>query len=100
MWVGEACEIIKTPPDETWVRRSAGHGTKGEHWYDWLYCPMADLKASEYADTLPEMWARGLLVHRNPADRDLRYFTTWCPQETPLDTAKNEFGLDHNETRS
>ncbi|AOX17211.1 IS701 family transposase [Kozakia baliensis] len=117
MWVGEAREIIKTLPDEAWVRRSAGHGTKGERWYDWLYCPMADLQASEYSDTLTGTWTRGLLVRRNPADGDLRYFTTWCPQGTPLETlvrvegarwrieegfetAKNEFGLDHNETRS
>lgn len=117
MWVGEAREIIKTLPDEAWVRRSAGHGTKGERWYDWLYCPMADLQASEYSDTLTGTWTRGLLVRRNPADGDLRYFTTWCPQGTPLETlvrvegarwrieegfetAKNELGLDHNETRS
>jgi len=117
MWVGEAREIIKTLPDETWVRRSAGHGIRGERWYDWLYCPMADLQASEYSDTLTGTWTRGLLVRRNPADGDLRYFTTWCPQETSLETlvrvegtrwrieegfetAKNEFGLDHNETRS
>lgn len=117
MWVAEAREIINTLPDEAWVRCSAGHGTKGERWYDWLYCPMADLHASEYADTLTGTWTRGLLVRRNPADGDLRYFITWCPQGTPLETlarvegarwrieegfetAKNEFGLDHNETRS
>jgi len=117
MWAGEARDIIKTLPDEAWVRASAGHGTKGERLYDWLYCPMADLQASEYSDTLCGTWTRGLLVRRNPVDGDLRYFTTWCPQGTPLDTlvrvegtrwrieesfetAKNEFGLDHNETRS
>lgn len=117
MWAGEARDIIKTLPDEAWVRASAGHGTKGERLYDWLYCPMADLQASEYSDTLFGTWTRGLLVRRNPNDGDLAYFTTWCPQGTPLDTlvrvegtrwrieesfetAKNEFGLDHNETRS
>lgn len=117
MWVGEAREIIKTLPDEAWVRCSAGHGTKGERLYDWLYCPMADLQASDYSDALTGTWTRGLLVRRNPADGDLRYFTTWCPQGTLLETlvrvegtrwrieegfetAKNEFGLDHNETRS
>ncbi|MFT9291841.1 transposase, partial [Gluconobacter oxydans] len=109
--------IIKTLPDEAWVRCSSGHGTKGERLYDWLYCPMADLQASDYSDTLTGTWTRGLLVRRNPADGDLRYFTTWCPQGTLLktlvrvegtrwrieegfETAKNEFGLDHNETRS
>lgn len=117
MWVGEAREIIKTLPEDAWIRCSAGHGTKGERWYDWLYCPMADLQVSEYSDTLSGTWTRGLLVRRNPADGDLRYFTTWCPHGTPLETlvqvegtrwrieegfetAKNEFGLDHNETRS
>ena len=78
---------------------------------------MADLHAPEYSNTLTGTWTRGLLVRRNPADGDLRYFITWCPQGTPLETlarvegarwrieegfetAKNEFGLDHNETRS
>ena len=51
------------------------------------------------------------------SDGELAYFTTWCPKGTPVETlvrvegarwriekgfetAKNEFGLDHNETRS
>lgn len=59
----------------------------------------------------------GLLVRRNPTDGDFAYFTVWCPTGTTLEklvqvegtrwrieegfrTAKNEFGLDHNETRS
>ena len=63
------------------------------------------------------LWTRGLLIRRNIADGDLAYFTTWCPAGTSIDTlvsveghrwaiedsfetAKNEFGLDHNETRS
>ncbi|CDG39712.1 Mobile element protein [Asaia bogorensis] len=57
------------------------------------------------------------MVRRNPADGDLRHFTTWRPQGTQLETlvqvegtrwrieegfetAKNEFGFDHNETCS
>jgi SRSO17 transposase len=63
------------------------------------------------------LWTRGLLIRRNIADGDLAYFTTWCPAGTKVETlvrvegyrwciedsfetAKNEFGLDHNETRS
>jgi SRSO17 transposase len=116
-WAGEARDIIATFLEETWVCCSAGHGTKGERLYDWLYCPMADLDATEFSDTATGTWTRGLLVRRNPADGDLAYFTTWCPRGTPLETlvrvegtrwrieegfetAKNEFGLDHNETRS
>jgi SRSO17 transposase len=60
---------------------------------------------------------RGLLIRRNIADGDLAFFSTWCPKDTPMkklvsveghrwaiedsfETAKNELGLDHNETRS
>jgi SRSO17 transposase len=58
-----------------------------------------------------------LLIRRNIANGDLAYFTTWCPAGTSIktlvsveghrwaiedsfETAKNEFGLDHNESRS
>ena len=59
------------------------------------------------------LWTRGLLIRRNIVDGDLAYFTTWCPAGTSIEklvsveghrwaiedsfeTAKNEFGLDHN----
>ena len=62
-------------------------------------------------------WTRGLLIRRNIADGDLAFFSTWCPKGTSMEklvsveghrwaiedsfeTAKNELGLDHNETRS
>ena len=62
-------------------------------------------------------WTRGLLIRRNIADGDLAFFSTWCPKGTPMkklvlveghrwaiedsfETAKNELGLDHNESRS
>ncbi|GAA4475885.1 hypothetical protein GCM10023157_05620 [Gluconacetobacter asukensis] len=93
-WSGEAREIIKTLPDEAWVRCSAGRGTKGERLYDWLHCPMADLEADEYSDTSTGIWTRGLLARRNPVEG-----VRWRIEEG-FETAKNEFGLDHNETRS
>ena len=63
------------------------------------------------------LWTRGLLIRRNIADGDLAFFSTWCPTGTGIatlvtveghrwaiedsfETAKNELGLDHNETRS
>jgi hypothetical protein len=63
------------------------------------------------------LWTRGLLIRRHIADGDLAFFTTWCPAGTSIETlmaveghrwaiedsfetAKNEFGLDHNESRS
>lgn len=114
---GEAKDIASTLPAELWQRLSAGHGTKGERLYDWAYLPLAELDAAEYDAPISGPWTRGLLIRRPVGDGDLAYFTTWCPKGTSLDmlvqvegtrwrieegfeTAKNEFGLDHNETRS
>ena len=33
----------------------------------------------------PAGWTRGLLIRRSLADRSLAFFTTWCPQGTPLE---------------
>jgi SRSO17 transposase len=58
-----------------------------------------------------------MLVRRNIGDGDLAFFSTWCPKGTSMkklvsveghrwaiedsfEAAKNELGLDHNETRS
>jgi SRSO17 transposase len=58
-----------------------------------------------------------VLIRRSTADEKLAFFTTWCPAGTDIETlvrvegarwaiedafetAKNELGLDHNETRS
>jgi SRSO17 transposase len=114
---GTAEEIAKALPASAWVRLSAGDGTKGPRLYDWAYLELADLEAAEYDDSRSGLWTRGLLVRRSLADGELAYFTTWCPAGTGIavlvkveghrwaiedgfETAKNELGLDHNETRS
>ena len=114
---GEAQDIATALPDHLWQRLSAGNGTKGERLYDWACLPLADLDAAEYDAPVPGLWTRGLLIRRPIGDGDLAYFTTWCPKGTSIETlvqvegarwrieegfetAKNEFGLDHNETRS
>ena len=85
--------------------------------HDWAYCELADLDAAEYDEHRSGLWTRGLLIRRNIADGDLAFFSTWCPAGTGIETlvtveghrwaiedsfetAKNELGLDHNETRS
>ena len=100
-----------------WRRLSAGEGTKGARLHDWAYFELADLDAGEYSSANRGLWTRGLLIRRNIADGDLAFFSTWCPAGTTIETlvaveghrwaiedsfetAKNEFGLDHNETRS
>ena len=74
-------------------------------------------RCRQYNNTLSGKWTRGMLVRRNISNGDLAFFSTWCPNGTPIkklvsveghrwaiedsfETAKNEFGLDHNETRS
>ena len=114
---GTAATIAHALPKAAWRRLSAGDGTKGPRLHDWAYLELADLDVGEYCSTLSGEWTRGLLIRRNIADGDLAFFSTWCPKGTSMrklvsieghrwaiedsfETAKNEFGLDHNETRS
>ncbi|KTR03555.1 transposase [Aureimonas ureilytica] len=114
---GTAAEIAEGLDPAAWQRLSAGKGTKGERLHDWAYLELADLEAAEYDKHSSGLWTRGLLIRRHVADGELAFFTTWCPAGTPIETlvqvegrrwaiedsfetAKNELGLDHNETRS
>jgi SRSO17 transposase len=114
---GTAEQIARGLEDAAWRRLSAGEGTKGARLHDWAYCALADLDAAEYGETRTGLWTRGLLIRRNIADGDLAFFSTWCSAGTDIatlvkieghrwaiedsfETAKNELGLDHNETRS
>jgi SRSO17 transposase len=114
---GTAAAIADKLGPSAWRRLSAGAGAKGERLFDWAYLELADLEAAEYNQTLSGLWTRGLLIRRNIADGALAFFATWCPAGTEMETlvavegrrwaiedgfetAKNELGLDHNETRS
>ncbi len=121
-WVGKpllagTAETIADGLDPSaWVRLSAGEGSKGARLHEWSYCELADLEAVDDQGR-SGLWTRGLLVRRSLADGERAYFTTWCPAgtrvetlvavegrrwaiEDAFETAKNELGLDHNETRS
>lgn len=114
---GSALEIAHGLDAAAWQRLSAGDGTKGARLHDWAYCELADLDAAEYGEDRSGLWTRGLLIRRNISDGALAFFSTWCPAGTGIqdlvsveghrwaiedsfETAKNELGLDHNETRS
>jgi SRSO17 transposase len=114
---GTAEGIARALPASAWARLSAGDGTKGSRLHDWAYLELADLDAADYDDGRPGLWTRGLLIRRTIADGELAFFSTWCPAGTGIarlveieghrwaiedgfETAKNELGLDHNETRS
>lgn len=114
---GTARSIAASLPETAWQRLSSGDGTKGERLHDWVYLGLADLDPGDYDNAFAGIWTRGLLIRRNIADGDMAFFATWCPAETTIETlvkveghrwaiedsfetAKNELGLDHNETRS
>jgi SRSO17 transposase len=114
---GTAEEIAQGLEPAAWRRLSAGEGTKGPRLSDWAYLELADLDADEFRAGATGLWTRGLLVRRSLVDGECAYFTTWCPAGTTIgtlvavegrrwaiedafETAKNELGLDHNETRS
>jgi len=114
---GSAATIAQSLPPKAWQRLPAGEGTKGPRLYDWAYVALADLDGAEYNSALLGKWIRGLLIRRSIADGGLAFFSTWSPRGTPIEelvqiegcrwaiedsfeTAKNEFGLDHNESRS
>lgn len=116
---GTAEEIALTLPDATWIRLSAGAGTKGPRLYDWSYLELADINAQAFfgCRSALTIWTRGLLIRRGLSDGKMAFLSTWCPVGTPLEilvevegrrwpiedafeTAKTELGLAHNETRS
>src|SRR5918998_199707 len=114
---GTAEEVAEDLEPAAWRRLSAGEGTQGPRLSDWAYLELADLEAEEYEGSATGLWTRGLLIRRSLTDGERASFTTWCPAGTTIETlaavegrrwaledafetAKNEFGLDHNETRS
>ena len=114
---GTAEQIAQGLNPAAWQRLSAGEGTKGPRFFDWAYLELADLDADQYGGGATGIWTRGLLIRRSLSDGKCAYFTTWCPAGTTIETlvtvegqrwaiedafetAKNELGLDHNETRS
>jgi len=114
---GTATSVAQDLAASDWKRLSAGEGTKGPRLYDWAYVELADIDAGAYGASRSGLWTRGLLIRRTIADQDLAFFSTWAPAGTSIgklvrvegcrwaiedsfETAKNELGLDHNETRS
>jgi SRSO17 transposase len=115
---GTAQDVAAALEPAAWQRRSAGAGTKGPRVYDWAYVELGDLDAQAQGYSGSHgLWTRGLLIRRSIADGACAFFATWCPTGTGIDTlvavegsrwtiedsfetAKTEFGLDHNESRS
>ena len=102
--------ILAALPHEGWQRISAGAGSKGPRWYDWLRLA---LPAPREAG-----WKRWLVVRRSCSEpHEVTAYVTFAPAHTTLteqvqvagerwtveesiQTAKGEVGLDHYEVRS
>lgn len=114
VWVGfrqiRIATLLANLPEVGWQRLSAGAGSKGPRWYDWLLLPINP--------PLTEGWQRWVLVRRKLDDpTELTAFVAYAPAETNLETlvqvagsrwtievaleeAKGEVGLDQYEVRS
>ncbi len=102
--------LLAELPNEGWERLSAGAGSKGPRWYDWL---RLELNAPPQ-----EGWKRWLVVRRSCSDpTELTAYVAFASAEKTLadqvrvagmrwtveesiQTAKGEVGLDHYEVRS
>jgi len=102
--------ILAELPTEGWERLSAGTGSKGPRWYDWMRLDLHDPVESDFA--------RWLLVRRSISDpTEVTAYVTYAPAATTLphlvrvaglrwtveesiQTGKGEVGLDHYEVRS
>jgi len=114
---GYVLGVAGTQRFRSWGKATPLAGTKGPRLHEWCYVELADLKAGEIGAAEDAVWTRGLLIRRHIADGEMAFFSTWCPAGTPIatlaaveghrwsiedsfETARNELGLDHNETRS
>ena len=70
-------QCAKLAPKANWQRVSAGRGSKGERYYDWLWC---DLVPEDDEDR-GHHW---LLVRRNRSTGELAYLRCYNPRRVPL----------------
>jgi SRSO17 transposase len=102
-----------TAGTQAWERRSCGHGTKGERFYDWAFHAGITLPRQSAADG----FAFTLLIRRSVSDpAEIRYFLAHAPQSAPVprliqvaglrwtieecnEQGKDDVGLDHYEVR-
>lgn len=103
-------DLLKDLPEDGWKRMSAGDGSKGPRFYDWL---LIDVNPPEH-----ERWSRGLLVRRSVSDpQELKAHVIYAPSTTRIsemvrvaglrwaveisfEDAKQQTGLDEYEARS
>lgn len=114
VWLAQRQQSIKSilaaVPSDGWQRISAGAGSKGPRWYDWV---RVELNAPPQ-----EGWHRWLVIRRSCTDpSEVTGYVACAPAtatlseqvrvagmrwtvEESIQTAKGEVGLDHYEVRS
>ncbi|WP_432431075.1 IS701 family transposase [Mesorhizobium loti] len=109
---GMAEDIARNLDLSGWRIFPPGEALKGSK--SWAYRPFTDTDLAQFDKIRSGLWTAGLLIRRD-ANQALSYFSTWSPVGTEIETfvavhqccriveenlrtAKNELGLDHNET--
>jgi SRSO17 transposase len=106
-------KVAQSLSEESWVRASAGKGTKGERLYDWVCVELPE--SGMYREGVRA--GRWLLMRRSITDpEEIAYYLCYAPAQTTVDeligiagrrwviedcfeAAKGEVGLDEYEVR-
>jgi SRSO17 transposase len=106
-------EVSRSLPEESWIRASAGKGSKGDRLYDWACMSLPESEA--YCAGSPA--GRWLLMRRSIAEpEEIAYYLCYGPAQTSVheliriagrrwviedcfEAAKAEVGLDEYEVR-
>lgn len=117
-------ELFSELKAKSWQRLSAGQGSKGERFFDWVWLRLSDLskdsrgtaKSAKSAKT--KKFDKWVLARRSVQDpKDMAYYIVFAPSttalqevirvagtrwviETGFEAVKNEAGLDEYEVRS
>ncbi|WP_344660720.1 IS701 family transposase [Catenulispora subtropica] len=71
-----AAVLATSLPEESWQLRSAGHGSKGQRWYQWAYLRLEETSLAG--------GERYLLIRRNRTTGELAYYRCWTPTPAAL----------------
>lgn len=106
-----ADRLAENLPAAAWTRRSAGDGSKGPRFYDWVW--LADVGADGDPD---DDGRHSLLIRRNTTTGELAFYRCWTPGpvtlaqlvrvagvrwivEESFQAAKSQVGLDQHQVR-
>ncbi len=110
-------KVAQSLPEESWIRASAGAGSKGERLYDWTCVTLPEPEAYCAGSPSGRPAGRWLLMRRNIAEpEEIAYYLCYGPAHTSVEEliriagsrwriedgfkeAKGESGLDEYEVR-